>query len=137
MWDFLYWVLFWDVVPSVVLILFVLALWSYKLAVVSNYTRICFTQTSEETTFECLVKSRICQSSRGRWLVLMLDVPVKKFKSSVFLGCMRGSRIFFQEGVGGSRPNCQKTALTTYFLKSSPYFTVLQWFTNGLFQRKL
>ena len=38
-------------------------------------------------------------------------------------------------GLGGSRPNCQKTSLTKFF-KFSTYFTVLQWYINGLFQRK-
>ena len=36
----------------------------------------------------------------------------------------------FARGVGGSRPYCQKTALTRFLA----YFTVSQWFINGLFK---
>ena len=48
---------------------------------------------------------------------------------------------FFAGGGGGgggvSSPDCQKTALTTFFLSPQLIFTVLQWFINGLYQRKL
>ena len=39
---------------------------------------------------------------------------------------------------GVSRPDCQNTALTTFFFSFlSSTFTVLQWLIDGLFQRKL
>ena len=85
-----------------------------KFAVVPNYTRICLNQTSEEANFEYLFMFQFCHSSRVRWFVFMLYVPVKKFKFSVFLGCMRGSKNFCRGG--GSRPDCKKTALTLFFL---------------------
>ena len=37
---------------------------------------------------------------------------------------------------GGSRPDSQKTALTTFLCVLGPQL-ILQWFINGLFKRKL